>query len=619
MTVFHDAPNPDLLERIPLAARTVLDVGCGRGGLGLALRTLNPNARILGIELDDEAAPIAASRYDAVAHVDVEQNPLPFGDETIDCLVYGDVLEHLRDPWGVVSRQLTRLADDGTVLICAPNVEHWTFVARLLQGTWEYEPSGLFDATHLRWFNLSNLRRALDRLGVVALDVHPRVFDADRATRFVETLGPALAALGVTKQNYAPRAAALQYVWRAIKTARPRMTVAATMLKPVGGVSDLRVVLPQHALATDPTVTAVIGTLETIRPPAGDIPRILVLHRPILKGARGLEILRQRIAEGWVTVTEFDDHPDYFPAMQGGENWTFAGVHAVQTTTDTLAEVLRHHNPEVARFPNALRTVPEPANYANPDRLTLFFGALNREADWRQYMDALNDVAAAAGDRLHFRVVHDEAFFKALRTPHKQFTPTCDYTTYMQLLSECEVSFMPLADNPFNRAKSDLKFIEAGACRVTALASPVTYAQTLVDGETGLLFADADELRMRLMRLVAVPEDGRVLADAARAYVLRERMLAQQVRPRIEWYRSLWERRAELTEALYSRVPELIPPPSGTVGPQPLPPAEPHLAQLETQPAETAAPSPAAPPPAASPPAAPGPAELDTAEVRLFG
>jgi hypothetical protein len=34
-------------------------------------------------------------------------------------------------------------------------------------------------------------------------------------------------------------------------------------------------------------------------------------------------------------------------------------------------------------------------------------------------------------------------------------------------------------------------------------------------------------------------------------------MLADQVAPRIAWYRDLWERRAALTEALRERIDEL--------------------------------------------------------------
>ena len=107
----------------------------------------------------------------------------------------------------------------------------------------------------------------------------------------------------------------------------------------------------------------------------------------------------------------------------------------------------------------------------------MFFGALNREQDWSPFMPTINAVAAMAGERLKFQVVHDQSFFDALETPHKTFTPTCDYETYLRILGGSDISFMPLADTPFNRAKSDLKFIEAAACRVAALASSVVYSQ----------------------------------------------------------------------------------------------------------------------------------------------
>ena len=101
MPPYPDQPNPDLLERIPLSAGVVLDVGCNTGALGTAYRRLNPRALLLGIESDPAAAGLAAQRLDQVAVVDVEQDPLPFDlDRPIDCIVYGDVLEHLRDPWG---------------------------------------------------------------------------------------------------------------------------------------------------------------------------------------------------------------------------------------------------------------------------------------------------------------------------------------------------------------------------------------------------------------------------------------------------------------------------------------------------------------------------------------
>jgi glycosyltransferase involved in cell wall biosynthesis len=115
---------------------------------------------------------------------------------------------------------------------------------------------------------------------------------------------------------------------------------------------------------------------------------------------------------------------------------------------------------------------------------------------------------------------------------------------------------MPLEDTPFNRAKSDLKFIESAACRVASLASEVAYADSIDDGTTGLIFRDPEELRVRLLRLVAMPELARAIGDAARAYIENERMFAYQVASRIAWYRDLWDRREELTAALIARLSE---------------------------------------------------------------
>jgi len=557
MSAYVDAVNQDLLDRIPLDARVVLDVGCGTGALGAAYRRLNPRARLLGLEIDPGAAAIAAQRLDEVAVGDVEAGPLPFAPQGgIDCIIYGDVLAHLKHPWEVLARHARSLSDEGTILICTPNVEHWTFAERLLRGVWDYEAEGLLDKGHLRWFSLNTMRKGLDELGLVPCDVHTRVFDRDGAAAFANALAPALRALGIDPQAYADRAAPLQYVWRVRKRARTLMTIGANMLAPVGGVSHLRVVHPMRAMATDPTVLIRMGPNLDLGASGTETPRIFVLHRPALATRDSMDLLRRLRAGGWLVVTEFDDHPDFFQDMQGEDQLSFRAVHAVQTSTEALAEVLRPRNPEVRVFPNAIRVLPEVRNFADPNTMTLFFGALNREPDWRGLMPMLNAVAATVGERLRIVVVHDRGFFDALETPHKSFTPTCDYDTYMSLLGQSEISFMPLGDTWFNRAKSDLKFIEAGACRVAALASHVVYGDSIEDGRTGLLFRDGEELRTRLLRLIAMPDMARRLGDAARAYVTAERMLAYQVAPRIAWYRSLWERREELERARVARMAE---------------------------------------------------------------
>jgi len=558
----------DLLQRIPLSARTILDVGCGDGALTAAYRLMNPVARLLGIDADPAATATAARNMHAVVNADVEAQPLPFDLPLgLDCIIYNRILEHLRDPWGLLRRHAEALSPDGLMLICVPNVDHWRFTDRLLRGAWDEDALPPHPA-HLRCFDLDTTRRSLVGVGLSPCDVMTRetAEDARAARRFTDAMAPALSALGIDPDRYARRAAPSHLIWRARKQAGQRLVVLGNMLTPVGGVSHVRVAHPLQAIGTDPLVTTAVTDRIASTAPGDDTPRIFVLHRPAMTRQAGRDTLRTLMEAGYLVVTEFDDHPDVFPMMRQGGEISFRGVHAIQTSTPALAEVLRKYNPEIAVFPNAVPSLPPVRNFAGADGITLFFGALNREQDWQPLMPAINAAAATVGDRLKFQVVHDQAFFDALETPHKSFTPICDYDTYLQRLGASDVSFMPLSDTAFNRAKSDLKFLEAGACRVASLASTVVYADSIEDGRTGLLFRDPTELHARLLRLVAMPELARTLGDAARAYVAEHRMLAYQVGPRTAWYRSLWERRDALTVALRARMAEAPLGPRSLVG-----------------------------------------------------
>src|SRR6516225_4584503 len=116
---YYDRFTPELLALMPPDAGLIVEIGCGAGALGAAYRRINPAGRYLGVEPHGLAAERAADRLDRVVCAEAERvTPQQLGIEagSADCLVYGDVLEHMGDPWDVLRRQAAWLRPGGLVL-----------------------------------------------------------------------------------------------------------------------------------------------------------------------------------------------------------------------------------------------------------------------------------------------------------------------------------------------------------------------------------------------------------------------------------------------------------------------------------------------------------------------
>jgi SAM-dependent methyltransferase len=553
--------NPDLLSRIPRDARCILDVGCGAGALGAAFRRINPRCRLIGIEPDPALAARAARHFDALHGIDIETTPPPIAPGTLDAMVFGDVLEHLRDPWAVLRRDASLLAPEGVLLICIPNIEHWSFAARLLAGGWRYEDHGLYDRTHLRWFTPAMMQQALLEAGLTPIEVAPRIFAPEHAERFAAALAPALRTLGISEAGWLNRSKPLQYVWRATRTPpQPLIVAARTLQDSVTAMAEVRVLQPLREIATAPGIGS-IAAADLVAVPGGpEVPRIMILQRLFLRpGTESFGLIGALRGSGAVIVQEFDDDPARWPEIEAAGHMTFRAVHAVQTSTPALASLLRQWHPEVEPFPFGVETLPVPQNFRRPGQLSIFFGAINREADIAPFLPVLDQALAEAAGRLSIEIVHDRTSFDALATPHKRFTPSCDYALYQRVMAGCELAFLPLAESRFNSMKSDIKAVEAASHGLCCLASPTVYGATLRDGETGVLLGDPAALLAALRGLLANPDAARRIGAAAHRWVAEERMGAYQMRRRIDWYRSLCARRDALDEALGRRLAALAP------------------------------------------------------------
>jgi len=93
-----------LAGAVPQAVRRILEVGCAEGRLGAHLKSLDPSRTVIGLELEPGPAAEAAKRLDQVLVQDAEASLADLEPGSLDCILYGDVLEHFRDPLNVLLR-----------------------------------------------------------------------------------------------------------------------------------------------------------------------------------------------------------------------------------------------------------------------------------------------------------------------------------------------------------------------------------------------------------------------------------------------------------------------------------------------------------------------------------
>lgn len=193
---YHTNPRIEILSFLNEPPGTVLDIGCGGGATGKLLKEKFPGTRVLGIEVNPQAAEHARASLDRVicASVDDVDAARDLGGETISSVLLLDVLEHLYDPWRALVRIRGWLAPGTRVIASVPNIRNLATLSRIAAGDFEYEANGVLDITHVRFFTRATLRDLFEQTGyeVRRLDplTQPALVDqvvADRRPGRVDT------------------------------------------------------------------------------------------------------------------------------------------------------------------------------------------------------------------------------------------------------------------------------------------------------------------------------------------------------------------------------------------------------------------------------------------------
>ncbi len=153
------------------ASINILEVGCGCGATLARIKYLFPNARVYGIEIQPEVARVGTYLADIVVG-NIETMQLPYDVQMFDYIIFGDVLEHLREPENVVKRMKQYLKPSGKVIASVPNIMNISVLVALLKGRFRYYNNGLLDRTHIHFFTRGELEKMFEECGLEVQRLH---------------------------------------------------------------------------------------------------------------------------------------------------------------------------------------------------------------------------------------------------------------------------------------------------------------------------------------------------------------------------------------------------------------------------------------------------------------
>jgi len=150
----------------------VLDIGCGGGQLGAALR--ETGCVVDGIDVSLERL-VFRKYYNMVWEGDIESFEFNRHLGSYDIVIFSDVLEHLASAEPILRKINILLAHGGRIIISLPNVAFFINRWNLILGRWDYTDEGILDRTHLKFFTLLTSKRLIEDTGYQIHKIVPQM------------------------------------------------------------------------------------------------------------------------------------------------------------------------------------------------------------------------------------------------------------------------------------------------------------------------------------------------------------------------------------------------------------------------------------------------------------
>lgn len=154
-------------------AKSILDIGSGRGFMLYYLKKYYRYARTAGTQISKNALEFSRNRLRLEIY-DKDLLELSFGQEKFDMITMWHVLEHLREPEKYIEKIRALLKNNGKLVIEVPNFESWT--RRLTGKYW----LGFDIDYHIHFFTPGSLSGLLQKHGFK--NTHIRTFSLEYST-----------------------------------------------------------------------------------------------------------------------------------------------------------------------------------------------------------------------------------------------------------------------------------------------------------------------------------------------------------------------------------------------------------------------------------------------------
>lgn len=150
------------LEDLVNIQGSVLEVGCGAGGMTKAIKYYRPDLDVMGIDISKKAINQARKDSSGVKFLKGNAYKLPFKDKSLDAVLMFDLLEHLEDPKRSLNEIRRVLKPSGVFSAFVPIEGSIFSISGLIDRIFGFPAKEKY-AGHIQQFTSTDLLRLLEQ------------------------------------------------------------------------------------------------------------------------------------------------------------------------------------------------------------------------------------------------------------------------------------------------------------------------------------------------------------------------------------------------------------------------------------------------------------------------